>query len=174
MNRSIIRSFVFAAASTVIAAVPLTSAGAQSLADPQLSPDQVRAQYLERGFEISAPTTWWTNGATTFIVQDPSEHNSPSARVLMVIVYPDVATANAERSSRGEHLVPGYGPSVWQGNVALMQSTHDEQARRYAAEVSRDDPTFAATGAESAITAEVSSPVGPDFLTALQDGILNL
>jgi hypothetical protein len=174
MNRSTIRSFLFAAATAVVALAPTTSAGAQSVAGPELSAEQVRAQYLEHGFAAGAPITWWTNGSTSFTVQDPTEQNTPSARVLMVIVYPDTATAEAERSSHGEHLVPGYGPSVWQGNVALMQTTRDELARRYAAEVNRDDPSFVGTGAEPEVTADPSYLVGLDFLAVLQGATVNL
>lgn len=174
MNRSTIHSFLFAAATAVVALAPMTSAGAQSAAEPQLSPEQVRAQYLEHGFQASAPITWWTNGSTSFTIQDPTEQDSPSARVLMVIVYPDVASAEAERSSHGVHLVPGYGPSVWQGNVALMQTTRDELARRYTTEVSRDDPSFVGTGVEPEVMADPSYLVGLDFLAVLRGATVNL
>jgi hypothetical protein len=49
-----------------------------------------------------------------------------------------------------------------------------EPPRRYAAEVNRDDPTFVSTGAEAELTAEVSLPVGLDFLAVLQNAIVNL
>lgn len=174
MNRSTIRSLLVATAAAVVALAPVTLAGAQSVAEPQLVPGQVRAQYLEHGFQASAPITWWTNGSTSFTIQDPSEQDRPSARVLMVIVYPDVATAEAERSSHGVHLVPGYGPSVWQGNVALMQTSREELARRYAAEVSRDDPSFVGTAPEPEVMADPSYPVGLDFVAVLQGTTANL
>ena len=131
MNRSTFRSLLFAAASAIVAVVPMTSAGAQPISGPTLSPEQVRGEYLAQGFLTSEPITWWTNGSTSFTVEDPTEQNSPSGRILMVIVYPEGATAAAERHN-GAHLVPGYGPSLFQGNVALMQSTRSELSRRYA------------------------------------------
>jgi hypothetical protein len=173
MNRSTFRSFLFTAASAVIAIAPMTSAGAQALQGPILSPEQVRSQYLAQGFQTSVPITWWTDGATSFTVEDPTELTSPSARILMVIVYPDAATATAERRD-GAHRVPGYGPRIMQGNVELMQSTRAELARRYAAELASNDPTHVRTTAEPEVVAEPSYPVGLDFLAILQDGAANL
>ena len=168
MNRSTVRSFLFAAATAVIAVLPQTSAGAQSLSSPVVTPEQVQADYLAQGFRTSTPQKWWTNGSTTFTVEDPTEQNSPSARTLMVIVYPDLASADAERRD-GARLVPGYGPSVWQGNVALVQTTRAELARRYALEVNGNDPTFVRTGAEQEmVAAEPNYAVGLDFLAVVQ------
>jgi hypothetical protein len=62
----------------------------------------------------------------------------------MVLVYPDVATADLERSGavandaatagNGPHLIPGYGYSMWRENVALVESTTGELARQFTAE----------------------------------------
>jgi hypothetical protein len=168
MNRSTFRSLVFAAASAVVAMTPLTLAHAQALSTPLLTSGEVRTAYVEQGFQTSRPITWWTNGSTTFTVEDPAEQNSPSARVLMVIVYPDRASADAEHRD-GVHLVPGYGPSVWQGNVAMVQTTRSELARRYAAEVNRDDPSYVQTGTAIELLAEASYPVALDFVAVLQN-----
>jgi hypothetical protein len=173
MNRSTFRSFLLAAAaSAFVAVLPLASAGAQSLSEPLLTPDQVRSQYLDQGYLVSAPVLWWTNGTTTFTVQDPAEQNSPAARVLMVIVYPDATTAQAAHSQDG-HLVPGYGPTVWQDNVALVQSSRSELARRHAAAVNSDDPTYVGT-TDSTQFADPSTIVGLDFLAVVQNGLVNL
>jgi hypothetical protein len=159
MNRSTFRSFLLAAAaSAFVAVLPLASAGAQSLSEPLLTPDQVRSQYLDQGYLVSAPVLWWTNGTTTFTVQDPAEQNSPAARVLMVIVYPDATTAQAAHSQDG-HLVPGYGPT--------------ELARRHAAAVNSDDPTYVGT-TDSTQFADPSTIVGLDFLAVVQNGLVNL
>ena len=170
MNRSTVRSFLFAAASTIVAVVPMTSASAQSIV---LTPEQVRTQFLSEGFQTSEPIKWWTNGSTSFTVEDPTEQNSPSARVLMVIVYADADSAAVERHD-GAHLVPGYGPSVFQGNVALMQSTRSELSRRYATELNANDPTYVPSGAAADVLAEPGYSVGRDFLAVLQDGVANL
>ena len=173
MNRSTFRSLLFAAASAVVAVAPMAPAGAQSTEGPILTPEQVRAEYLQHGFRASEPLTWWTDGSTTFTVEDSTERGSPSGRILLVIVYPDAATAEAGRRD-GAHLVPGYGPSIFRGNVALVQTTRAEQARRYAAEVARDDPTSAGIGAAPEPLAEPSSPVGLDFLAVVQGGLADL
>jgi hypothetical protein len=173
MNRSTFRSFLFAAASAIVAVVPMTAAGAQSLGGSTMTPEQVRSQFLADGFQTSEPLTWWTNGSTTFTVEDPTEQNSPAARILMVIVYPDMAAAAAERHD-GAHLVPGYGPSVFEGNVALMQSTRAELARRYAAELNSNDPGYVRSAIVPEIAAEANYPVALDFLAVLQDGLANL
>ena len=86
----------------------------------------------------------------------------------MVIVYADAASADAAHQD-GAHLVPGYGPSVWQGNVALVQTTRGELARRYAAEVNANDPTYVRTAAGPEIVADASYPVALDFLAVLQN-----
>jgi hypothetical protein len=123
MNRSTFRSGLFAAASALAAVLPLSLAGAQSLDTPVRSAEQVRAAYVAQGYEVSAPTFWsWTNRSTTFTVQDQLDLNDPSGAVLMVIVYPDMEAAEAARRD-GARPAPGYGPSVWQDNVALVQST---------------------------------------------------
>jgi hypothetical protein len=173
MNITAIRAFFFAAASTLVAAAPTSLAHAQATSTPLLSPEQVRAEYLNQGFQTSAPMTWWTNGSTTFTVEDPTEQNSPSARVLMVIVYPDLANARAAHRDDG-HLVPGYGPSVWLDNVALVQTTRGELARRFAAEVERNDPTFVQSRLEPERMAEASFPVALDFLAVLHSETVNL
>jgi hypothetical protein len=174
MNRLTFRSFLVIAACSIVAAMPIASAGAQSITEPVLTPESIRAEYLAQGFQASTAITWWTNGSTTFTVEDPTEQNSPSARILMVIVYPDAASAEADHRA-GAHLVPGYGPSVWWGNVALAQTTRSELARRYAAEVNNDDPSFVRTAATPEIVAEPSYPVGVDFVAVLQNsGTVNL
>jgi hypothetical protein len=168
MSRSTFRSFFFAAASAVIAVVPLTSVGAQSVSGPALTPEHVISQYQAQGFQTSQPITWWTNGSTTFTVEDPADQSS----VVMVIVYPDAATAQADRRD-GAHLVPGYGPTIFQGNVALMQTTRAELARRYAAELNSNDPSYVRSAAAE-IVAEPSTAVGLDFLAVLQPELVNL
>jgi hypothetical protein len=176
MNRSTFRSLLSsAAASAIVALGPIASAGAQSIGEPSLTPEQVRSQYMAQGFQASEPITWWTDGSTTFTVEDPTELNSPSARILMVIVYPRAEVAAAERRD-GAHLVPGYGPSILQGNVALMQTTRAELTRRYAAELNGNDPSYVRTTAdpEPELVAEPSYLVGLDFLGTLQVGQANL
>jgi hypothetical protein len=173
MNCSSFRPFIIAAASAVVAVMPTAPAGAQSLSTPLLSPEQVRAEYVDRGFQASRPITWWTDGSTTFTIEDPTELNSPSGRVLMVIVFPDLASAEAARQA-DDRLVMGYGPSVFQGNVALVQTTRGDIMRRYAAEVNRSDPSYAGTDTSPEAITEPSYPVGLDFLAVLRSDTTNL
>jgi hypothetical protein len=169
MNRSTIRPLI---ASTVVAACTLAAslspmtASAQTLQSPTYSADQVRSTYVDHGFQTSQPITWWTNNTTTFTVEDPTELNSPSARVLMVIVYPDSRQAAAAQQN-GTQLVQGYGPPTWQGNVALVQTTRGELARRYQAEVDQNDPTAMANIGSRQQLAEPTSPVSSDLVAVL-------
>jgi hypothetical protein len=171
VNRTTVHSFFFAAASAVMAIVPTSSAGAQSLG--VVTPEQVRNDYLAQGFVTSQPITWWTDGSTSFVVEDPAERTSPAARVLMVIVYPDGTVAQAAQQ-KDAHLVPGYGPSLVQGNVALMQSTKGELERRYAAELDSNDPTFAGVPNPNVVVEQPDYRVALDFLAVVQNEAANL
>jgi hypothetical protein len=156
-----------------------------------MTADQVRDQFVSQGFLTDTPVTWWTTNATSFRVYDGRQVADPNGRVLMVLVYPDLATAQAERSLArtnqasdptyastsdvGPGLVPGYGPSTWLGNIALVQSTLGQLGQLYSAEHAQDDP-----GAISSADLKQSSPelvmhaVDLDFLTALDNGTVNL
>ena len=48
-------------------------------------------------------------------------------------------------ATSGPHLVPGYGPSAWFRNVAMVATTVQELRRRYADEQARDTPMDAAS-----------------------------
>ena len=78
----------------------------------------------------------------------------------MVLVYPDLETAQSERQRAdttandegmptgdfGPRLVPGYGPSVWQANVAMVASSWGELNRQYQAQIETDLGTAIAVG----------------------------
>ena len=172
MNRSTVQSLAFAAASAVVAILPLTSASAQPLG--VMTPDQVRNDYLTQGFVTSEPITWWKDGSTSFTVEDPSEQTNPAGRVLMVIVYPDASIAQSAQAHNDAHLVPGYGPSIVQGNVALMQSTRTELQRRYTAELNSNDPTYAGVPNATVVADDPSYNVALDFLGVVQSELANL
>jgi myo-inositol catabolism protein IolC len=153
------------------------------------TPDQVSARFIEAGYQVGAPTTWWTNGSTTFHVHDQITPADPNPRMIMVLVYPDLATAQAERAQAeaaggsvalasaefGPRLVPGYGPSVWQGNVAVVASSFIELNRLYEAQAETDLGTAIAVG-----RAQTDDParrqwlsttrVDADVVAALQQG----
>ncbi|HLZ27052.1 MAG TPA: hypothetical protein VKV73_07005 [Chloroflexota bacterium] len=108
---------------------------------PTLTVDQVRASFVGAGFQADPALSWtWTSPpVTTLRIFDQA-----SGRVLMALVYPDTHTAQTERlqaqahepsapvlDGYGPHLVPGYGESLWRGNVALVQTTQSELDRLY-------------------------------------------
>jgi hypothetical protein len=189
MHRSTIRSFGIVVASLVLSAWPV-AAGAQAAPADPLTVDQVRDEFVRHGFQVDPPITWWTNShVTTFTVSDQPGVGGPAGRVLMVLVYPDATTAQAEFGSAqareadasadqsapgvGPHLLPGYGPSVLRDNVALVESTHQELARQYAAQLDRDN--LSAFGAVEPVTFGAPTyAVDLDFLRVFDDGLVNL
>ena len=192
MNRSTLRSISgVILASTVVALFPV-AAGAQPAPTAAMTADQVRADFLGLGYQVDAPTTWWTNNhVTTFTVSDRSDQAGASDRVLMVLVYPDTATAQAEfgqaqareaaettdrtAPAGGPHLVPGYGPSILVRNVALVESTQQELAQGYAAQLDRENLVVVGTGGPTEFTvAPAMTAVDFDFLSALDNGMANL
>jgi hypothetical protein len=99
-----------------------------------LSADRARGAFADAGFLVEDPHAWtWTSPPNvTFRVIDLQ-----ADRIVMVVVYPDAAAADAEQeraSTRAALLVPGYGPPTWHNNVALVQSSRRELARHYALE----------------------------------------
>lgn len=101
-----------------------TVTSAQMVESEIQTPFEVREQFVAAGYLVDRETTWWNTGVTTFTVRDAS----PTDRVLMVLVYPDTASAELDRSG-GAPLVPGYGKGEWHGNVALVQGSQRELAK---------------------------------------------
>jgi hypothetical protein len=60
MNHRMLRRSANVFAGTVLAMSPL-AASAQSVPAPDLTPDQVRTEFLRRGYLADAPMTWWTS-----------------------------------------------------------------------------------------------------------------
>jgi hypothetical protein len=191
MNRLMLRPLAAACAGTMLALSPL-AASAQPAPASDLTSDQVRAEFLRFGYLADAPMTWWTsNRVTTFSVSDQTQQASRTGRVLMVLVYPDSVTAEAERSQaqareagdtsesftldHGPHIVPGYGWSLWWRNVAMVESTHQGLARIYAANSDRDSLLMEGAGEVTPFSpAQVTYAVDFDFAALLDHGIVNL
>ena len=190
MNRSTLRSVSVVLASAVVSLWPL-AAGAQPAPAGSMTAGQVRDQFVSQGFLTHSPVSWWTTNATSFRVYDVRQPADPNGRVLMVLVYPDLATAQAERSRAqareaseltgaatsdiGPHLVPGYGPSTLVGNVALVESTMGQLGQLYSAQHAQDDPGAITTANLVQPTPElVMHAVDLDFLSALDSGTTNL
>ena len=85
-----------------------------------------RTAFQHAGFTAVEPSYWASSGLSTFTVHVPAERGRPDGRVVMAIVYPDAASAQAVV---GRTLIPGYGNSTVRGNVALVQSAWGELDR---------------------------------------------
>lgn len=175
MNRSTFESLSIAVVSIVACFWP-TVAGAQSLS-PGATVEALRTQFASQGYRVSAPTTWWTTDhLTTFTVADERD------RAVMVFVYPDVATAQAARveaqareAVESPHLVDGYGPSTWRGNVALVQATRQELERQYAIQFGID--ALAYNSANVITEPGIASPqqaVDAEFVAIASNSIADL
>ena len=143
MNRSTLRSLIGGGAALIVAAASTaalsasTSAAAvqtgsqASVPSVTMSVAEVRDSFVSGGFQVDQPHVWtWMNPPFTSLqIHDPA-----SQRVLMLMIYPDSASARTARmqalahdSGQAEpHLIEGYGPSVWNGNVAMVESTQSE------------------------------------------------
>jgi hypothetical protein len=177
MNRPILRSLSAVLASGIVAlsAAPL-AANAQPAPSVDLTVDQVRGGFIADGYQVGAPLHWWTNGrVTTFTLSDGPQATD---RIVMVLVYPDTATAQAETAGsdqlKGPRLVPGYGPAVVRQNVALVESSRQELDQRYAAEQASEEAEFAATSVMPVAPTVVTRAVDLEFLTALDSAIATL
>jgi hypothetical protein len=127
--------------------------------------------------------TWTSPPVTTLQIYSQS-----GGRVLMALVYPDAAVAQAERlqaqarepeqasvaaSGYGPHLVPGYGRSIWRANVALVQTTQSELDRLFRLQSDRDNGVLVDPIAER----EPGSPnyaVDLDLQQALENSVVSL
>jgi hypothetical protein len=151
------------ALSAVLMFIGPVTARAQSESNPTYIAEEIRSAYVQLGYSVDAPIIWWTADAVrTFRVTDPT-----TDRVLMVLVYPDSTTAEAERtrvqaleSNNTGRLVPGFGLSAWAGNVALVESTGAELSQAYSVEV-------AMPGTDSGKALQSREAVDADFLSAL-------
>ncbi len=178
MNRPTLRSLsaLFASGIIALSAGPFP-VNAQSAPSTGLTVDQIRAEFAADGYQVSAPLNWWTTDhVTTFTVSDASLRND---RIVMVLVYSDAATAQAETASAdqltGPRLVPGFGPALVRQNVALVESTRQQLSQRYAAEQALEhEQEFGASSVMPIESAQVTTAVDADFLSALDSAIATL
>jgi hypothetical protein len=179
MNRSTARLLAFGVVSAIASLAP-NAAGAQSSPTGLLSADPIRLEYVSQGFQVDTPIRWWTNdGVTTFHVTDSS-----TDRVLMVLVFPDLATAASERATLqaqeatgGAHLIPGYGISVWRQNVAFVESTVGDLNRQYVAEQKQSNRAMLGMADIAARANEATQPmyaVDSDLLSIVDRETANL
>jgi hypothetical protein len=194
MNSSTLRSIISGSAAITVASVvtsavvllsasPLTAA-AQPSPTPSLTVDQVRDSFTSDGFQVDQPHTWdWMSPpVTSFQV-----HDQAGARVLLVLVYANSAAAHTARlqaqaneqaqdsasTASGPHLVDGYGPSLWNANVALVQTTQPTLDRLFQWHTDRAN----GLDGEQSLVAEPGPPsdaVDFDFQRALVNRVVNL
>lgn len=107
----------------IVSMWPLTAAAETQ----DLTAEQTRSAFENYGFDTSPILDWsWASPPVqSFVVHDPH-----SQCVLEVLVFRTVDDATRFQMSRsGSNLVDGYGPSVWNVNVAIMESTEVKLAR---------------------------------------------
>jgi len=116
---------------TILTAVQPGVAAANSIAYPNLSPDQARAIFVDAGYQVDQLRTWdWLSPPVrTFQV-----HDLRRSRVLLVQVYPDIP--EAQRGS--ERMVEGYSASTWIDNLALFEANADDYQRLMTAASARN------------------------------------
>jgi hypothetical protein len=112
--------------------------------DPQIFTfQQARSEFLEAGYVVDKPSNWTLASTgttvTTFDVWSTGQEAFDDGRLTMVLVFPTIDSARLHRSlaedreaataramlseDLGPHLVPGYGFSHWQGNLAVIETT---------------------------------------------------
>ena len=133
-----------------------------TLAAQELTPEQVAVAFVDAGFEVDAPInwTWAVPPHTTLRIYDRRD-----ARVFMVVVYQDAATA--ERLSALPRLVPGFGPSTTRENVAVVQAGQADLEHWYRAESLRSVGMLGAVDDDPARSHGSNAAVAPDVLAAL-------
>jgi hypothetical protein len=120
-----------AGALTILTAVQPGVAAAHTIVDPNLSPDQARAIFVDAGYQVDQLRIWdWLSPPVrTFQVHDLARN-----RVLLVQVYPDIP--DAQRGS--EQMVEGYSASTWIDNLALFEANADDYQRVMTAALARN------------------------------------
>jgi hypothetical protein len=145
--------------------------------------DQLRTALVSSGYQVDAAHTWdWTQPSfTSFRVSD-----SATGRVLTVVVYPTTSAADTARLqaahgqaqnatvSDGPYLAVGFGPSTWNGNVAMVESTESELERLYQAQVDRDNGVVDEVSSVAADFERPAVAVDVDFQEALVRSAVNL
>jgi len=111
-----------AGALTILTALQPGVAAANTIADPNLSPEQARAIFVDAGYQVDQLRIWdWLSPPVrTFQV-----HDLPRNHLLLVQVYPDIP--DAQRGS--ERMVEGYSASIWIDNLALFEANEDDYQR---------------------------------------------
>ncbi len=154
-------------------------AQAQSTASQPITVEQAYTAFSAAGYQVDPIVNWgWLSPSmSTFVVHDPL-----SERVLMVLVFPDAATAGVFRAQMAAHfqseatdpyVIAGYGPSMWNGNVGLVESTESQLARVGELQAEQNRGMYV----DVRLTSDLSAPdirVDVDFQQALHNGAANI
>jgi hypothetical protein len=151
------------------------------------SVEQARQAFNAAGYVVEQVQAWdWAwPPVSSFQVIDPARD-----RILMVLVYPSAVAASAALlegqthdqalnagvpvgGNSGPHLVLGYGPSTWDGNVALVETSGVHLAQMYKSQVDQDNGLQMSPGAALGF-AETQAEVHADFQQALRSSVANL
>jgi hypothetical protein len=183
MNRSVRSIAASLAAAMCLWPVAAGAQEVQPVPSSGLTVEQARGVFADAGFQVDQPLSWdWTSPpVSSFRVYDQAQ-----GRILLVLVYPSVAAAQAGRlqaeayeqvdrlsSGTGPALVVGFGESVWRGNVALVQTTPAQLAQADRLQADRDNGQYVEPGPATPSSRPVFA-VDVDFLQALNNGAANL
>jgi hypothetical protein len=165
------------------------SASPVTAANRALTSAEVRAQFAECGYDVGNSGS--ASNGPYIVVQDPAAAGvrDTDARVLMAIVYRDLESANGAHSrahhdaehrlgelmpfsnDNGPQLLPGYGGSVWRGNVALVESSSRTLNSMYSYDVEADETRTARPELQELGFVSISNryAVDRDFVVCLED-----
>lgn len=160
----------------IVVAPSASATSAQEM--PTLTVEQVRDTFQHSGYDTDEPIYWDSSALTTFFVRD----SSFDKRLVLVLVYPDVETANTEHQAahaqeeaergtaftmdddNGPQLMQGYGRSAWWHNIAIMQ------ANRVVLSVTNevDEPEAISTSGSRRAELRKLAAVDADFVLTLR------
>ena len=164
---------------TVCLCPGVVAAQTQTSSDPVTTPEQAQAAFTSTGYQVDPIQTW---GWTTPSVRSFEVHDPATQRVLMVLVFPTAGDAallrgemalHQESATSNPYLVSGYGPSMWSGNIAMMESNESHLER--VAQLQADQNNGVYDSPEAVLDARAPNiTVDVDFQRALQISGMNL
>jgi hypothetical protein len=129
----------------LLALWPVHVGAQQANLDGYLTADQVQAAYTAQGYQIERTLQWGTastwSRVTALVVSDRPGTERAHGRVVMVLIFPNQASAIGNRelaaeqddrrgdgpppAGHGPHLMDGYGYSTWFENAAVVEASGD-------------------------------------------------
>ena len=132
----------------LLAVWPVQVGAQEANPDGYLTTNQVQTAYTAQGYEVERTVQWGTastwSRVTGLVVSDRPASASIRGRVVMVLIFPNQASADRNRdlaseqdqtsgtarppAGQGPHLMGGYGYSTWFENVAIVEASDDLEA----------------------------------------------